>query len=152
LTDWEQRTHRNDSGAAITPVLAAIILNHNGSVLLAQRKPGKTNALKWEFPGGKLKPQESPENCLAREIEEELGISIAVRQLFSAVNYQYPHDNVLLLAYFAELVSGRLNLIDHADVRWVPILKLLNYDLSPADIPIVEKLMENFKGTYPVEY
>jgi 8-oxo-dGTP diphosphatase len=149
LTDWERQTGSSNSGNPIVPVLAAIILNHDGSVLLAQRKPDKTNALKWEFPGGKLKPHESPENCLAREIEEELGISIAVRQLFSAVNYQYPHGNILLLVYFAELVSGRINLIDHADVRWVPILKLTNFDLSPADIPIVEKLMENFKGTYP---
>lgn len=133
----------------ITPVLAAIILNHDGTVLLAQRKPERTNPLKWEFPGGKLRIAESPENSLAREIEEELGIKISVRQLFTAVNYSYPHENILLLAYFSELITGSFRLTDHKEVRWVPIDKLQAYDLSPADIPIVERLMENFSGTYP---
>ncbi|MBN2367087.1 MAG: (deoxy)nucleoside triphosphate pyrophosphohydrolase [Calditrichaeota bacterium] len=131
------------------PVLAALIFNHDNSVLLAQRKPGKTNALKWEFPGGKLLSGETPESCLAREIEEELGLKISVGQLFSAVNYSYTHANILLLAYFAELVEGRIVLTDHINVRWVSIEKLLTFDLSPADIPIVEKLMENFRGTIP---
>ncbi len=133
----------------IIPVLAAIILNHDGSVLLAQRRADKTNPLKWEFPGGKLKVKESPEFCLAREIEEELGLKIVVRQLFSAVNYSYPHENILLLAYFAELISGALRLSDHKEVRWVPIEKLVTYEFSAADIPIVERLVENFKGSYP---
>jgi 8-oxo-dGTP diphosphatase len=133
----------------IIPVLAAIILNHDGSVLLAQRKSEITNPLKWEFPGGKLRIEESPENSLAREISEELGIKIAVQQIFSAVNYSYPHGNILLLAYFAELITGTFQLRDHKEVRWVPIEKLLNYDFSPADIPIVERLMENFKGSFP---
>ncbi|MEJ2050424.1 MAG: (deoxy)nucleoside triphosphate pyrophosphohydrolase [Calditrichota bacterium] len=131
----------------IIPVLAAIILNHEGNVLLAQRKPEKANGLKWEFPGGKLKVKESPEYCLSREIEEEMGIKIAVRQLFAAVNYSYPEQNIILLAYFAELVAGSFSLTDHKEVRWVPLNKLLNYDLSPADIPIVQRLIENFRDT-----
>jgi mutator protein MutT len=139
----------NYNSNSIIPVLAAIILNHDGSVLLAQRRPDKTNPLKWEFPGGKLKVKESPEYCLTREIEEELGLKIAVRQLFSAVNYSYPHENILLLAYFAELMTGSLRLSDHKEVRWVPIEKLSSYELSSADIPIVGKLVENFKGSYP---
>ncbi len=142
----------NDSSDRIVPVLAAIILNHDGSVLLAQRRADKTNPLKWEFPGGKLKTRESPEFCLAREIEEELGLKIVVRQLFSAVNYSYPHENILLLAYFAELISGSLRLSDHKEVRWVPLEKLVSYELSPADIPIVERLVENFKGSFPTAF
>lgn len=138
-----------NSISSITPVLAAIIVNHDGTVLLAQRKANRTNPLKWEFPGGKLKIGESPENSLAREIEEELGIKISVRQLFSAVNYSYPHENILLLVYFAELLTGSYHLTDHKELRWVPINKLLNYELSPADKPIAEKLMENFRGTFP---
>jgi 8-oxo-dGTP diphosphatase len=95
------------SNNKIIPVLAAIIMNHDGNILLAQRKAGTKNGLKWELPGGKLKINESPEYCLARELEEELGIKVYVKQLFSAVNYSYPEDNILLLAYFAELVSGK---------------------------------------------
>ena len=132
----------------IVPVLAAIILNHDGNILLAQRKPGRKNELKWELPGGKLKISESPEHCLARELEEELGIKVSVKQLFSAVNYTYPGENILLLAYFAELISGKPRLIDHQEIRWVPITKSVSYQLSPADIPIIEKLIENFEGSY----
>ncbi len=138
-----------NSIGSIIPVLAAIILSHDGTVLLAQRKADRTNPLKWEFPGGKLKIGESPENSLTREIEEELGIKISVRQLFSAVNYSYPHENILLLAYFAELLTGGFHLTDHKEVRWVTINKLLTYELSPADKPIAEKLVENFRGTFP---
>lgn len=137
----------NSLSERIIPVLAAIILNHEGNVLLAQRKPEKVNGLKWEFPGGKLRVKESPENCLTREIEEEMGIKIAVRQLFAAVNYSYPTENIILLAYFAELVSGSFSLTDHKEVRWVPLNKLLHYDLSPADLPIVQRLIENFRDT-----
>jgi 8-oxo-dGTP diphosphatase len=139
----------NSLSERIIPVLAAIILNHEGNVLLAQRKPEKVNGLKWEFPGGKLKIKESPEYCLSREIEEEMGIKIAVRQLFAAVNYSYPEENIILLAYFAELVAGSFSLADHKEVRWVPLNKLLNYDLSPADTPIVQRLIENFRDTIP---
>lgn len=139
----------NNPTIHIIPVLAAIILNHDGSVLLAQRKPERMHGLKWEFPGGKLKVKESPENCLAREIEEELGIKISVQQLFSAINYSYPEENIILLAYFSELQSGTFRLTDHAEVRWVPINQLMTFDLSPADIPIVEKLIENYGETYP---
>lgn len=139
----------NTTSNHIVPVLAAIILNHEGNVLLAQRKPEKVNGLKWEFPGGKLKIKESPEYCLAREIEEELGIKISVRQLFSAVNYSYPEENIVLLAYFAELIAGGFTLTDHKEVRWVPINKLSSYDLSPADFPIVQRLIENFRDIYP---
>jgi 8-oxo-dGTP diphosphatase len=132
----------------IIPVLAAIIMNHDGNVLLAQRKEGTKNELKWELPGGKLKINESPEYCLARELEEELGIKVYVKQLFSAVNYSYPEENILLLAYFAELVSGKPRLVDHKEIRWVPLDKSDSFELSPADIPIIEKLIENFNGSY----
>lgn len=149
MSDWSDKSSDNKQDGGIVPVLAAIILNHDSRVLLAQRKPGKSNALKWEFPGGKLKAGESPESCLAREIEEELGLKISVNKIFSAVNYTYPHASILLLAYSAELTGGRISLNDHVNIQWVPIEKLITFDLSPADIPVVEKLMDNFKGIFP---
>ena len=129
----------------IIPVLAAVIFDSDGRVLIAQRKPKLHQELKWEFPGGKLKPTESPENCLTREIKEELGIKISIQRLFSAVNFSYSEKNIILLAYISKFVSGDFTLSDHQEVRWVPIKQLSNFDLSPADIPIVEKLIKNFK-------
>ena len=130
------------------PVLAAIIMNHDGHILLAQRKAGRKNELKWEIPGGKLKINESPEYCLARELDEELGIKVSVKHLFSAVNFSYPDENILLLAYFTELISGKPRLMDHQEIRWVPINQCTSYQLSPADVHIIEKLIENFDGSY----
>ncbi len=124
----------------IVPVLSAIIFNEKNEILIARRKPGMSQALKWEFPGGKLKPGESPEECLKREIKEELGINIQVEKIFHAVNYSYPDKNILLLAYISKYISGCFNLKDHSEFRWEIYQKLKNYDFSKADIPVVEKL------------
>lgn len=126
----------------IIPVLAAVIFNNRGEVLLAQRKSHLSQGMKWEFPGGKLKVGESPENCLKREIREEMGIEIEVREIFHAVNYSYPGKNILLLAYLTDYCSGDFNLSDHIGVAWVPLNRLIEYDLSPADLPVTKKLLK----------
>ncbi len=128
----------------IIPVLAAIILNEKGQVLLAQRKPGLSQALKWEFPGGKLKAGETPADCLKREIREELGLEIEIRRIFGAVNHSYSDKNIVLIAYFAELISGDMRLKDHQQVKWVDIDDLNEYELSPADIPFVDLLVSQW--------
>lgn len=128
----------------IIPVLAAIIFNDRGEVLLAQRKSGLSQALKWEFPGGKLKPRETPENCLKREIKEELGMEIRIDRIFHAVNHSYSDKNILLIAYQAALVREGSLRTDHQTVHWCRIFDLLKYDLSEADIPIARKLLEEY--------
>lgn len=124
-----------------TAVTAALILD-NGKVLLAQRKSGAQQSLKWEFPGGKLEPGETPEECLTREIEEELNIDIQVQNIFTAVVHSYGDRNILLLAYLCRKTGGTPSTRDCNDFQWVSINSLLEYDLAAADLPIALKLMK----------
>jgi len=124
----------------ITPVLAAIIQNTQGHILIARRNPELSNGGKWEFPGGKLLFGESPEDCLKREIKEEMGIDIAVRTPFHLVNFSYKERAILLIGYICEFQGGQWRLLDHDQVLWVERKKLSEYDFSAADIPIVRKL------------
>jgi 8-oxo-dGTP diphosphatase len=124
----------------IIPVLAAIIQNNGGNILIARRKPELSNGGKWEFPGGKLLFGESPEDCLKREIKEEMGIEIAVGSPYHLVNFRYEEKAVLLIGYRCEFLGGQWNLLDHDQVLWVEREKLKEYDFSAADIPIVHKL------------
>lgn len=136
---------------SIIPVLAAIIFNKNKEVLLAQRNAQLSQPLLWEFPGGKLKIHESPEDCLKREIREELGIEIEIKTIFTAVNFSYKEKNILLLAYIARFKSGEISLTDHRQVKWSVVEGLLKYDISPADLPIVKKLIrESREKNFPV--
>jgi mutator protein MutT len=131
------------SSTEIIPVLAAIIFNAEGKILIARRRKGISQELKWEFPGGKLRAGESPEFCLMREINEELGIDIEIRGIFHAVNHSYPDKNILLVAFLTELKSGEIRLKDHCEISWMELSALADYDFSLADIPIVEKLQSS---------
>ena len=125
----------------MTTVIAAIILKE-GKVLIAQRAQGQNLAGKWEFPGGKVEPGESPEECLVREIREELGIKIEVDEFFGESVYRYDTVVIKLLAYKAVYVDGEYKLTVHSQIKWVKPDELDNYDLAPADIAFVKKLKE----------
>lgn len=99
-----------------------------------------SNGGKWEFPGGKLLPDETPEACLAREIEEELGLAIEVLRPFAVVNHRLEGLNLLLLAYLCRFRGGRMKLTDHDRVLWLKPPAVLELPLSEADVPIAEKL------------
>jgi 8-oxo-dGTP diphosphatase len=120
-------------------VTAAIII-HNGKILIAQRAEDKSLAGKWEFPGGKIEPGETPEACLIREIKEELGVEIEVDAFFAESIYRYDVETIRLLAYTARWTDGDFHLTAHSQLQWVTPHELANYDFAPADIPIVEKL------------
>jgi 8-oxo-dGTP diphosphatase len=120
--------------------VTAAILIREGKLLIAKRKAGDRQADKWEFPGGTVEPDETPEACLKREIQEEFGITISVDRFFGESVYHYDHGSIKLRAYRAHWQSGKILLKVHADYRWVSSAQLTEYDFSPADIPIVEKL------------
>ena len=120
-------------------VTAAIIIN-NGSILIAQRGDNQKLAGKWEFPGGKIEPGETPEECLKREINEELGIIIEIDKFFGESVYRYDTAEVKLFAYKAKWIEGNLKLTVHSQVKWVKPCELAKYDFAPADIPFIEKL------------
>ena len=132
----EGQSHPN----AIVPVVAAIILNQQGQVLIARRKRHLGNGGKWEFPGGKLGAGEPPEICIQREIREEMGIAISVEKIFHAVNVKYPDFNILLLAYFCTIRGGEWDLQDHDEIRWVSVTELSSFDLSGADVELAKVL------------
>lgn len=127
------------------PVIAAIIRQGN-EVLLCQRKEGAL-AGKWEFPGGKIENGETPEECLVREIDEELGIEIEVGDIYQAVHSHYEHGDFLIIAYMATHVAGEVSLRVHSDYAWVEIEKLEAYDLADANIPIAQSLKEECQST-----
>jgi 8-oxo-dGTP diphosphatase len=120
--------------------VTAAIWIENGRVLIARRRPGASQAGLWEFPGGKMRPEESPAQCLKREILEELGVRIVVGEFFGESIYAYEEQTVRLLAYRVRATEGELSANDHAELAWVAMTDLDRYRFCPADLPFVEKL------------
>lgn len=122
-------------------VVGALILRAD-QVLIAQRPPGKSQALKWEFPGGKVEPGEAPETSLTREIAEELGLRIAVGAHFQTVSHRYPDGPSLRLdCYLARVLDGEPRPLQCQDWRWVRVSELGHFDFSAADLPVVARLL-----------
>ncbi len=139
-TEAEQRYH-----LAIQKVTAAVI-EKDGKILVARRKRDGSQAGKWEFPGGKLEPGETPEAGLRRELREELGIETEVGAFFCSSRFVYPHMDVELLVYRTSYVSGEIALHEHDRVEWVAPEALGEIDFSEADKPVVRKLQETRSG------
>jgi len=125
----------------MTTVIAAIIMK-DGKVLIAQRGQGQRLAGKWEFPGGKLEEGETPQECLKREIKEELDMDIEVEGYFGESVYHYETGPIRLVAYKARMLGESCRLNVHSRMEWVAPHELAKYDFAPADVPIVDKLME----------
>ena len=87
-------------------VVSAAVVEREGRVMLCQRLPDAHNPLKWEFPGGKLEPGENPEAALARELREELDISVVVGHVRDVVFFRYPDRDVLVLFYGCKIIGG----------------------------------------------
>ncbi|HUI81258.1 MAG TPA: (deoxy)nucleoside triphosphate pyrophosphohydrolase [Bryobacteraceae bacterium] len=114
--------------------VVAAILEHEGKVLIGQRQPEQSHALKWEFPGGKVEAGETPEQAVARELEEELGIRSAAGPEITRYEYQYPGKDPILLVFFRIVshIGEPRNLVFH-DMRWVPIGELASFDFVEGD-------------------
>ncbi|EPF2507133.1 (deoxy)nucleoside triphosphate pyrophosphohydrolase [Vibrio fluvialis] len=125
-------------------VSAAVILN-DGAVLLTRRAPDEKLAGYWEFPGGKQEQGETIEECLVRELREELAIDCSVGPVFESVEYHYDGGAIRLIALYAQIKSGDITLSVHDMCEWVPFSTLLEYQLAPADIPIAKRLMDEYK-------
>ena len=124
--------------------VTAAILEKDGKILIAKRKTGdKLFAGLWEFPGGKVEEGETPEECMAREIKEELNISVEVGELITSNKHKYPHGIFELLAYRVKYISGEIVLNAHNEIKWVNIDDMANFEFPPADIPIIERLQFN---------
>jgi len=120
-------------------VTAAIIIR-NDRVLAARRAPHKEMAGYWEFPGGKVEHGETPEQSLARELEEELSIAVRVDEHFYTNKHDYGQKQIMLISYLCTWLVGEINLIDHDQIQWISASQFSTLNWAPADIPIVERL------------
>ena len=106
--------------------------------MLARRGRGEKLAGFWEFPGGKVETGETPEECLARELFEELGIEVRIGDPVAESSHQYEHGSFRVIAYFVDWISGEPSPNEHDRLEWAKIEDLAGYQLLPADIPIAE--------------
>ena len=120
--------------------MTGAVIEHDGRVLVAQRNPGDPLSGKWEFPGGKIEPGETPERCLVREIREELGIEVRVEQFLCLSRFGYDHVTVELLAYRCAWVSGEVRANAHQAILWATAAEIAGLDLAEADLPIARRL------------
>ena len=118
--------------------VAGGILEENGMILIAQRKRDDDYGLKWEFPGGKLDEGETGEECIVRELMEELCIEVEVICFFDEI----VEDDITILYYLVRRVSGKFTLNDHEKLQWVFPDGLGDYDLISGDREIARKLAQ----------
>jgi 8-oxo-dGTP diphosphatase len=123
--------------------VAVGIIRNEGRVLLCQRKKTARYGLKWEFPGGKVENGEPIEECLRRELEEELGISATIGELYHRQRYEYPDSGIFDVFYYVvPFFSGDIRNRVFASWQWVPLHLLSSYDILEGNREIVVKLME----------
>jgi 8-oxo-dGTP diphosphatase len=133
---------KNNGGKTMKEVTAAIIIK-SGKILICQRSKTDNLSGKWEFPGGKIEPGETPEECLKREIKEELSIEVEVCGKFGESIYEYPAGEIKLMAFYADWKSGDIELNVHDSFEWVSKESIGEFNFAPADIPFVNKIAES---------
>ena len=126
-------------------VIAAGIIKNN-KVLIAQRPKNKTLALKWEFPGGKLEYNETTEECLIREIKEELDLDIIIDKYIGENSYKYDFGEVKMILYTVSIKSGEPKLLEHIALKWVTAKEISNYEFPNIDIPFIELIKKELNA------
>jgi len=124
-------------------VAACALVDPDGRVLIAQRPPGKSMAGLWEFPGGKVEDGERPEQTLIRELNEELGIAVREECLapLAFASHAYPDFHLLMPLYVCRRWEGTVRATEGQQLAWVRPNKLRDYEMPPADVPLVSHLM-----------
>lgn len=138
-----------DKTKTVRLVAAALILRDD-KVLICQRRANQPMALKWEFPGGKIEPGETPAQALARELDEELGIKAQIGAPIIRVRHAYRNGGAVDLQFFAvHSFEGEIENRIFNDVRWVPLKDLPAYDFLAADLGLIQDLAQG-KLTIPL--
>ena len=128
----------------VIQVVGAAIINDKGEVLCAQRGYGSLIG-KWEFPGGKIEPGETPEQALAREIKEELDIEVEVKDLIDENYNEYPDKNINLKVYKCKHISGDISDTEHHALKWSKPEEMDKLDWADADKPIVDTYLDSLE-------
>ncbi len=123
-------------------VAAVALVDADGRVLIAQRPDGKDMAGLWEFPGGKVEPDERPEETLIRELHEELGIAVKEACLapLTFASHAYPDFHLLMPLYVCRRWEGTVTALEGQRLAWVRVNRLRDYPMPPADEPLVAHL------------
>lgn len=117
------------------------IIEFVDKVLVVQRSKKMNLPLKWEFPGGKIEEGEREEECILREIKEELNLDIEISNKLNSTEYDYPNISIELIPFVVTQVGGQISLSEHADYKYLSKDELLNLDWAEADIPIVKEYL-----------
>ncbi len=125
-------------------VVACALIDADKRILIAQRPHGKALAGLWEFPGGKIDPQERPEQALIRELHEELGIVVKEPCLapLTFASYAYPDFHLLMPLYICRRWEGLVQPRENQAIKWVMARELRSYAMPPADEPLIPALIE----------
>ena len=140
----------NTNGKPLRLVVVALILRQasteNGGgteVLVCQRRPDQPMSLKWEFPGGKIEPGETPEQALSRELDEELGIAAVIGPRVAQLRHRYRNGGAVDLQFFTVRdYAGELNNRIFNEIRWSSLAALPTYDFLAADFGLIRDLSE----------
>lgn len=123
-------------------LVTAAIIRDGENILVVRRGQGETLAGFWEFPGGKVELPETLQECLERELFEELDIATKVTNVVAVSDYKYQNGAIKLVALEAEILHGAIKLSVHDKLRWLTPCEILELKLAPADIPIAQALLE----------
>jgi len=128
-----------------TEVAIGIVLR-GGQVLICRRRSDAALAGYWEFPGGKVETGESVADCLHRELREELGIQVRIREPLSSIEHTYPQGKVLLYPFVCDHVDGEATPLASAELRWTAPAELANYEFPAANDDLIKRLIESLRS------
>lgn len=144
LTSWKKTATENENTVNLYMEMVRVtcaIIELGAKVLVVQRSEKMKMPLKWEFPGGKIEPNESEEDCIIREIREELDIKIEILNRLSPSNFRYPTISVQLIPFISKHLSGVIKLKEHNQFLILRKEELIDLDWAEADISIVKEYM-----------
>ncbi|MDY4739648.1 (deoxy)nucleoside triphosphate pyrophosphohydrolase [Absicoccus porci] len=124
--------------------VVAAVIQHKGRIFATQRGYGEFKD-GWEFPGGKMEPNETPQQALRREIKEELDTDIEVKDLIDTIDYDYPTFHLTMHCFWCTVKSGKLELLEHEDAKWLTKEELQSVDWLPADKGLLPKIRETWE-------
>lgn len=123
--------------------VTAAIIRRDGKILICQRPANKNCGLLWEFPGGKIEAGETGEQCIIRECQEELSVTLSVERKLTDIVPEYPDRTMHLHFYICEIAAGSLILTEHNNLAWVDNVEILDYNFCPADKKMLDKIGVN---------
>lgn len=121
-------------------LVVAALVREGARILMSRRRADQPMPGRWEFPGGKVEPGESPTEALAREVREELGCEVDVGRIFEVVFHVYEEFDLYMLVYAATITRGTPRPLEVAELAWVEAARLPELDLLPADFPLARAL------------